>query len=222
MKKNTWIFLFFLALAADLVAIYLKNEMIRYFSKPLIIIFLIGYFASQLSNIESSLKKWVISALIFSCLGDILLLFEPGDSRFFLFGLSAFLMAHIIYIFFFHQVRIIENIRGKAWLLLPVAVFYAFIITWLSPCLGDMKIPVRIYTVVISFMFMLALHMLFISNKRAGWCMAGGALLFVLSDSLLAINKFYGSFEFAGIAIMLSYGFAQFLIVKGVIDYIKS
>src|ERR1700738_268311 len=110
MKKNTWIFLFFLALTVDLVAIFLKNEMIRYFSKPLIIIFLIGYFASQLSNIESSLKKWVISALIFSCLGDILLLFEPGDSRFFLFGLSAFLMAHIIYIFFFHQVRIIENI----------------------------------------------------------------------------------------------------------------
>ena len=196
--------------------------MIRYFSKPLIIIFLIGYFVSQLSNIESSLKKWVISALIFSCLGDILLLFEPGDSRFFLFGLSAFLMAHIIYIFFFHQVRIIENIRGKTWLLLPVAVYYAFIITWLSPYLGDMKIPVRIYAVVISFMFMLALHMLFISNKKAGWCMAGGAFLFVLSDSLLAVNKFYGSFEFAGIAIMLTYGFAQFLIVKGAIDYIKS
>jgi len=222
MKKNTWIVLFFLALAVDLVAIYLNNEMIRYFSKPLIMIFLIGYFASQLSNLESPLKKWVISALIFSCLGDILLLFEPGDPRFFLFGLSAFLMAHIIYIFFFHQVRIIENIRGKTWLLLPVAVYYAFIITWLSPFLGDMKIPVRIYAVVISFMFMLALHMLFISNKKAGWSMAGGAFLFVLSDSILAINKFYGSFEFAGIAIMLTYGFAQFLIVKGAIDYIRS
>ena len=222
MKKNIWIFLFFLALAVDLLAIYLKNEVIRYFSKPLIIIFLIGYFASQLSNIESSLKKWVISALIFSCLGDILLLFEPGDSRFFLFGLSAFLMANIIYIFFFHQVRIIENIRGKTWLLLPVAVYYAFIITWLSPFLGDMKIPVRIYAVVISFMFMLALHMLFIPNKKAGLTMAGGASLFILSDSILAVNKFYGSFEFAGIAVMLTYAFAQFLIVKGTIDYIRS
>ena len=72
------------------------------------------------------------------------------------------------------------------------------LISWLSPYLGDMKLPVRIYGIVISFMFMLAMHMLFIKNKTAGKWMMIGALLFVISDSVLAINKFYQSFEAAG------------------------
>jgi uncharacterized membrane protein YhhN len=49
-----------------------------------------------------------------------------------------------------------------------------------------------------------------------------GALLFVISDSILAINKFYQSFEMANILIMLSYGFAQFYIVKGAAYYSSS
>ena len=49
-----------------------------------------------------------------------------------------------------------------------------------------------------------------------------GALLFVLSDSLLALNKFYQSFEFASVAIILAYALAQFFIVKGEVDYFNS
>jgi uncharacterized membrane protein YhhN len=48
-----------------------------------------------------------------------------------------------------------------------------------------------------------------------------GAVLFVVSDSLLAINKFYSSFELAGVLIMLTYGMAQLLIVTGAINYIR-
>ena len=220
MKKNTWLVVFFIALAADLVFIYLNNETWRYVSKPLVTISLIVYFISQVTNIDSPLKKWVVSALIFSCLGDIFLLFQ-NDNRFFLFGLSAFLLAHLMYIFFFHQVRIIERLRGKAWLLLPIAIYYAFIITLLSPYLDDMKIPVRIYAVVISFMFMLALHMLYTSNKRAGRFMAGGAFMFIVSDSLLALDK-YKVYDLPDTVIMLTYALAQFLIVFGAADYIRS
>jgi uncharacterized membrane protein YhhN len=68
-------------------------------------------------------------------------------------------------------------------------------------------------------MFMLAMHMLYIRNKMPGRWMMIGALLFVISDSILAINKFYQSFEMANILIMLSYGFAQFYIVKGAAYY---
>jgi uncharacterized membrane protein YhhN len=71
-------------------------------------------------------------------------------------------------------------------------------------------------------MFMLAMHMLYIKNKKAGQCMMMGALLFVASDSVLAVNKFYQPFEAAGIIIMLTYGLAQLLIVKGTIKYEQS
>ena len=149
-------------------------------------------------------------------------MFQQKDKLFFLLGLSAFLVAHIFYIVFFHRVRIKENVKGNPWLLLIVVIYYAALITFLSPYLGDMKLPVRIYGIVISFMFMLAMHMLFIKNKIAGKWMMAGALLFVISDSVLAINKFYQSFEIAGVVIMLTYGLAQLFIVEGAIRYITS
>ena len=102
-----------------------------------------------------------------------------------------------------------------------VVIYYAALITFLSPFLGDMKLPVRIYGIVISFMLMLAMHMLYIKHKIAGKWMMAGALLFVISDSVLAINRFYQSFEIAGVIIMLTYGLAQLFIVEGAIRYIS-
>ena len=141
---------------------------------------------------------------------------------FFLLGLSSFLIAHLFYIIFFHKVRVQEQVKSKISLLAIVVIYYLGLIILLSPHLGSMAIPVRIYGIVISFMFMLALHMLFIQNKQAGKWMMLGALPFVLSDSVLAINKFYQPFEQAGIIIMLTYGFAQLFIVEGASLYILS
>ncbi len=65
------------------------------------------------------------------------------------------------------------------------------------------------------------MHMLFIKNKLAGKLMMIGAVFFLLSDSLLAINKFYRPFELAGILVMLTYGLAQLFITEGAIRYIR-
>jgi uncharacterized membrane protein YhhN len=92
----------------------------------------------------------------------------------------------------------------------------------LSPHLGSMKIPVSVYGVVISFMLMLALHMIFSKNKRSAQLLIGGAVFFIVSDSLLAMNKFYSPFDAAGILIMLTYGLAQMLLVLGAVRYITT
>jgi uncharacterized membrane protein YhhN len=222
MKKTYWIILFSIVLAAELIGIQLENETIQSIFKPLLMITVGGYFLSQTNRINSSLKSWIIAALFFSWVGDILLMFQSKKEIFFLLGLSAFLMAHVFYIIFFHGIRIREHIKSNLWLLLVVVIYYAILITILSPRLGDMKLPVRIYGIVISFMFMLAMHMLFIKNKTAGNWMMLGALLFVISDSVLAINKFYHSFEVANIIIMLTYALAQFFISEGATRYITS
>lgn len=222
MKKNYWIILFSITLLANLSGIYLNNEALQYASKPLLVIILVGYFLVQTRLWKSNLKKWIVTALFFSWAGDVLLIFQPKDEIFFLLGLSAFLLAHIFYIVFFHNIRIRDEVRSSWLLLLLVVIYYAILITILSPYLGKMKLPVRIYGIVISFMFLLAMHMLFIKNKTAGRWMMIGALLFVVSDSILAINKFYQSFEFAGIIIMLKYGLAQLFIIQGGVLYIRS
>ena len=222
MKKQYWIALFLIVLAGDIIGVQLESNLLQTIFKPLIIPALIGYFGSQVKSLAGGLSKWIVWGLLFSLGGDVLLMFESKNSIFFLLGLSSFLLAHIFYIIFFHKVRVREQVKSKVGLLAIVVVYYAGLIALLSPYLGDMKLPVRIYGIVISFMFMLAMHMLFIKNKDAGKWMMLGALLFVISDSVLAINKFYQSFELAGGVIMLTYGLAQFFIVEGASRYIVS
>ncbi len=221
-QKKFWIILFVFVFIAELTGIQLKNGTIQFVCKPLLMATLIMYFLSQTKIRKINLKKWILAALFFSWLGDVLLLFQERNSFFFLLGLSAFLIAHIFYIIFFNSIRLLENIKSNLWFLLIIVIYYSVLITILSPWLGDMKLPVRIYGIVISFMFMLAMHMLFIKNKTTGRWMVVGALLFVISDSVLAINKFYQSFEAAGIIIMLTYGLAQLFITEGAIRYIRS
>jgi len=222
MKKKYSILLFAAILIADLVSVQLQNKMAEYIFKPLIIIWLMAGFVLQSRLVLSSLKKWVIAALFFSWLGDVLLMLEEDNSLFFLMGLTSFLIAHIFYILFFHFIQVKENVKNRWYFVLIVAVYYAILISLLSPYLGDMKLPVSIYAVFISFMLMLAIHMLFIKNKKAGLLMMTGALLFIISDSLLAINRFYKSFEMAGIFVMISYGLAQLFITEGASRYISS
>jgi uncharacterized membrane protein YhhN len=222
MSKRYRIIIFFIILVADLVAVQGQYKMAEYFFKPLIIIWLMAWFVLQVIYVQSSLKKWIIFALFFSWLGDVLLMLDDDHSLFFLPGLSSFLVAHIFYILFFHFVRIKEMVKSRWYLLLIVAIYYGVIIAILSPHLGDMKLAVRIYAVVISFMFLLAMHMVFIKNKTTGMWMMAGALLFVISDSLLAINKFYQPFEMAGFLVMSTYGLAQLFLTEGAIRYISS
>jgi uncharacterized membrane protein YhhN len=222
MNRLTGIVIFLMVLVAHFIGILLASETTQLVTKPLLVPILTVYFLHQLNSIVTTLKKWIVAALFFSWAGDVLLMFVPKDELFFLAGLASFLLAHIFYVIFFMQVRAFEKIKLKPVFILIVTAYYAILISILLPYLGDMKLPVLVYGIVISLMFMLAMHMLNISNKQAGIWMMTGALLFVLSDSILAINKFYKPFESSGGLIMLSYGFAQLLIVKGAAGYINS
>lgn len=170
---------------------------------------------------ERSLVKWIIPALAFSWAGDVLLQFESSGKLFFLLGLSSFLLAHICYIIFFHTIRLKEQLASRWWLIIPVAAYYSGLILLLSPYLGEMKLPVRVYGIVISMMLLLALHTLFMKDKTTGKILTAGALLFVISDSILAINKFYQPFKGAGVIIMFTYGLAQALLSIGASRYAR-
>jgi len=222
MNKKFWITLYLIVLAADLFAVYNGNETIRYITKPLLMPLLIAFFIFQTKDLASSLKKWIILALIFSWAGDVFLMFESANGNFFIFGLAAFLIAHIFYILFYENVIRKEGLRKNYWWFLPVIIYYIALIYILSPHLGDMKLPVRIYGIVISYMLIQALQTGGIKNRGAATSMIAGAVLFITSDSILAISKFYESFEYAGMAIMLTYGIAQLLITLGAVTYITS
>lgn len=194
-----------------LAAIIIPVDAMRWVTKPLLVPLLAIWILTTTNN--RSFGRWLIAALLFSWLGDVALLWS--GSTFFMIGLGCFLVAHLFYIRFFHAVRMRELVAGRWWLLVIVALYYAALITLLIPFLGEMKNPVLVYGLVISLMLLIALHLLFIPNRQAGRWMAVGAVLFVLSDSLLAIDKFYSPFTAAAPLIMLTYGLAQYCIVEG-------
>lgn len=222
MKKISLIVLFVIILFADLFAVYTNNESLRFITKPLLIPLLIAFFIFQTNGFASTLKKWIILALLFSWAGDVLLMFELTNGNFFIFGLVAFLIAHIFYILFYEYVIRLEGLERNYLFFIPVLIYYASLIYILSPHLGEMKLPVRIYGAVISYMLIQALHTSKIKSKEAAWLMITGAVLFIISDSILAINKFYEPLQYSGIAIMLTYGIAQLLITLGAIRYTTS
>jgi uncharacterized membrane protein YhhN len=222
MKKTIWIIIFLAVLLVNLLAVYLNNQILRSVSKPLLMPVLTFYFLAQTKMVRSHFKTWIVFALFFSWIGDIFLMFEEQRPVFFLYGLICFLVAQVFYIIFFHNIRMKESIRGNALFLLLVVIYYGILISVLSPYLGNMKLPVRIYGVVLSFMLMLAMHTILGKNKKSGLWMLIGAVLFVASDSLLAFNKFLSPFNYAEMIIMLTYGLSQLFITEGAGIYINT
>jgi len=215
MKKEIWLFVFIIALSADIGFVISDQNTLGVFSKPLIVVALLIYFISKTATARTKLKFHIIAALVFSLFGDILLLFEANDPLFFIFGLVAFLLAHVFYIIAFNYLRIKENIRFKVLFFIPVLLYYLLLIAILYRHLNEMKIPVMIYGFAISLMLVMAAHLSGIKNTFLGKVVFFGALLFIISDSILAFNKFYKPWDQASIMIMLSYGLAQLFISYG-------
>ncbi|HKW97128.1 MAG TPA: lysoplasmalogenase [Bryobacteraceae bacterium] len=153
------------------------------------------------------------AALAASSLGDALLDLAP--ERFFVPGLSAFLAAHLIYTALFLRNR--ASLIGPARRLAIAAVLvYALLYSWwLAPDLGPLKIPVILYIAAITAMILSALASFF------GARVAAGALLFLVSDSLLAAAKFKGPFAGRDYLVWLTYFAAQFLIATGVVRALR-
>jgi uncharacterized membrane protein YhhN len=219
-RPISWLYIFFVVFISDLVAIYLEEETFRHFTKPYLMISLIMFFIRETALKKSELKKFIIPALLFSLLGDVLLLFESRNENYFIFGLVAFLIAHIFYILFFEKIIVNEGQKKRYWIFLPVMIYYVILISVLSPTLDDMKWPVRVYGIVISYMLIKAMQTGWVKDRKSILFFISGAGLFVISDTLLSLNKFYQPIAYAGIFIMITYGFAQLLITAGAVRYI--
>jgi uncharacterized membrane protein YhhN len=176
---------------------------------------LIWLYLRFISGESNRFHRMILLALFFSWGGDVLLQLTQFNEEFFLLGLGSFLLAQVIYSIAFFATGGKNILAAKPWLVLPLLA-YGFLILWrLWGGLGDMKIPVTVYCVVILTMLLGAMNRKLKVNPQSYRMLLAGAILFVLSDSLIAINKFVQPFELARVAIMTSYITAQYLIALG-------
>jgi uncharacterized membrane protein YhhN len=155
----------------------------------------------------AGVKGWLIGAgLLFSGAGDILL--QVDGVRFFVHGLGAFLVAHLFYIAAF--IRRPAVVRTRLAILVAIAAYGGIIGFMLLPRLGDMLVPVTVYLVIILGMGISA--SLGTTNHAL---VIAGACFFIVSDSLIAINRFLTPLPLAGYLVMGTYYAAQLLITIG-------
>jgi len=163
-------------------------------------------------------RRAILLGMAFSCIGDIALML-PFDA--FVPGLIAFLLAHLCYIVAFRA-----GFRAGRGLLIAaalLAVFAGINLAGLWPLLpNDLRIPVVVYVVVLALMATLALARAWTKNAAtpsagtsARWA-AIGAVLFVISDSVLAWDRFGGGLPAATLCVLSTYYAAQYCIARSV------
>jgi len=161
------------------------------------------------NTLQGKTQTLMLAALVCSLAGDILLSFKGW----FLPGLGAFLVAQVIYcILFSGQFKKSRN--GFIWLT-GIILYAVSMGSFIIPNAGPFSWVVGIYLLAISCM---AISAGFRNDPNFIW-VALGAFIFMLSDSLIAINKFVQPFPYAGVAIMVSYYVAQLMITLGIIRH---
>lgn len=221
------VILFWLLLIADCVLILSGYHDFRIYTKTLLVpILLISIYTTSLETKHRRSKVLANLAFFFCFLGDFFLL-SYADKTYFILGLSSFLIAHIFFIIFFYRLKKFSNkyrlfLFGSGVVIFGYVGFLLFLI-WPGVTRQNIQIPVAVYAVILGIMLLTAIHT--INNKSikrlAQNYFIPGALLFVVSDSMLALNKFAISFTYGDIIVMTTYAAAIFMLAMGVVKFLK-
>ncbi|TFF87741.1 MAG: lysoplasmalogenase, partial [Promethearchaeota archaeon] len=181
---------------------------------PLLILFYIFSIIPRLPN-------WAfILGLFFGFLGDVFLMLGR-EAKWFMYGLSSFLIGHIFYIITFGLS--IFNILAFPWwgflLIIPEILMVAVVLVKIKGKMGNLRIPTLVYVGVIFLMsffavLRLATYQIISFSFLLPWI---GSLLFIISDGIIALDKFDKHIPHDRFLVMITYGLAQYLITQGII-----
>ena len=204
----TWLILAIMGAVTYLYGVSTHAMVLCLLTKPVPVLALLGWLHS---GPVSPYRHWISIGLGFSLLGDILLAW-PQDL--FVFGLGAFLFAHLAYL----KAYLVDCRRPAVpALILALLAGGSLLSVMASQGLGDLLVPVGVYALAISAMLWRALARLGSGvPKHSAWLAAAGALAFVVSDSLIGIDRFVQPFSAAPYLIILSYWLGQWGIAASV------
>jgi uncharacterized membrane protein YhhN len=214
-KNQILLSVFVLVLLIHCFSIQAEMNFLRTATKTILVPLLMMHLMVNFSH--KTLGYLPMIALFFSWMGDLLLLGK--GSAFFLSGMFAFIVTHFFYSYSFLKIQPVVK-KSRPYLLIYGLVLLAAstaVFLYLQAYLGTYRLPVLLYMLFINCMAALAIHTY--TNRAlsnvALYHFIPGAVLFVLSDALLAVNMFRHRLPVLEVVVMLTYGLAQFFIVKG-------
>ncbi len=215
--------LFFAIVIVELLGRLFENIIMEYAAKPLIMILIAILFLIYAE--KKTFRVPVLLAFFFSWVGDMFLMFSGGydNEMFFFAGVGGFFLAQCMYIYIFIKFAETKTkgflIKSPFWIILPLAYLVGIYVLLYPGLEGMMKPIILVYAISLVGMSIGALN----RKGRVGlqsfrWIFAG-SIFFVISDSMIALDKFYfeDGFANAGFWIMLTYITAQYYIMKGLI-----
>ncbi len=189
---------------------------LHYIGKPLTTLLILWLALSAQPAVNARYRRAVLAGLVLSLVGDVCLML-PGDR--FVLGLVAFLLAHVCYIVAFAPG---SNGKARAGAFLVVAAIAAGNLAGLLPRVdAALKIPVLAYVVVLATMAAFALARAWTpavarALPRSARMAATGAVIFMVSDSLLAWDRFVGGVPAPALLVLGTYYAAQWCIARSV------
>lgn len=201
----------------NLLAHLLESDHLANWSKPFLMPLLILYMVIETNERFGRINWLLTGALFFSWLGDVSLMLTSFDVSF-LIGLAAFFVAHLFYIVVF--VKSTDSaFEFRKQVIFPLVIYGGVFMVYLLPSTGELGIPVAIYALVLITMVALAwLRQGKTSNESYGYVLYGAGC-FLLSDSILAVDRFALDLPYGHFFVMLTYIPAQYLIMKGILSH---
>lgn len=199
--------LFFAVSIIEITGVYLDSSMLQTIFKPMIILSLMAlyYFSVSKKN------NLYLLALAFSFLGDVFLL---DKNNMFIYGIVAFLVTQVLYIYIIVKQMEKPSFFHKYLYAFLFANYVVYLIVLLKPNLGEMLYPVVIYGITIAIFGWVATLNYVTKRTKLTLVLMLGAILFITSDSMIALHKFHESKIFYPITIMSTYVLAQYLIFR--------
>ncbi len=199
--------LFFTVSILDIIGVAINSSLLQVIFKPMIMLSLMAlyYYSVEKKN------NCFLLALAFSFLGDVLLM---DKNNLFLYGIAAFLMAQVIYIKLIVGQLNKSSVQQKILAIIPFAIFIIVLLGVLKDNLNEFLIPVIIYGLTISIFGIVSLLNYLSDRSKIALILLVGAVLFILSDSMIALYKFHDPKAIYPIATMITYVLAQYLIYQ--------
>jgi uncharacterized membrane protein YhhN len=224
LMSRLFLYLFLLMSVGEITSTLIDAPILHAVCKPSLMLTLGMYYWLTIRQHQSGLSIAVVLAILFSGAGDVLLMFQQDNPLYFMLGLGTFLTAHVFYILAYRQHRHADNakaLRGlqKIRFAFPVVLAGFGLVSILYSHLGELKAPVMVYAILLTIMVLTALFRFGRTSASSFAMVFGGAILFMISDSLLAINKFLEPLPLESFWIMTTYINAQYLIVRGLIKH---
>lgn len=217
--KKRGIPIYLLILVLHCCFIFFDLNQLRFISKLLLVPFLILLLAINYPEKNKKSKTFILPliALLGSFLGDLFLTFNGAN--FFLLGMIGFMCTHISNSIYFFAIRKFSLKNAKyVWITsLILIVTCTIVVLLIKEQAGSFFIPIILYMFLIAMMAILSANLAdsIEFHDAAIHYFIPGAVLFVLSDGLLAINKFNLQDSSLDIFVMITYGLAQLFLVLG-------